>query len=53
METSSGDAQKRGASQSGISQEERNSSKRETKEQNQLLFYIYDDGSIEKKIIIE
>ena len=26
---------------------------RETKEINQLLFYIYDDGTVEKKIIIE
>jgi hypothetical protein len=26
---------------------------RETKQTNQLLFYIYDDGSVEKKIIIE
>jgi hypothetical protein len=26
---------------------------RESKQTNQLLFYIYDDGTIEKKIIIE
>jgi hypothetical protein len=26
---------------------------RETKQTNQLLFYIYDDGSVEKKVIIE
>ena len=26
---------------------------RETKQTNQPLFYIYDDGTIEKKIIIE
>ena len=26
---------------------------RETKQTNQLLFYIYDDGSVEKKIMIE
>ena len=26
---------------------------RETKQTNQLLFYIYDDGTVEKKIIIE
>ena len=26
---------------------------RETKEKNQLLFYIYDDGTVEKRITIE
>jgi len=26
---------------------------RETKEKNQLLFYIYDDGTVEKRIVIE
>ena len=26
---------------------------RETKKSNQLLFYIYDDGTVEKRIIIE
>ena len=26
---------------------------RETKETNQPLFYIYDDGTVEKRIIIE
>jgi len=26
---------------------------RETKQTNQPLFYIYDDGTVEKKIIIE
>ena len=26
---------------------------RETKQTNQLLFYIYDDGTVEKKLIIE
>ena len=26
---------------------------RETKETNQLLFYIYDDGTVEKRIILE
>ena len=26
---------------------------RETKATNQLLFYIYDDGTVEKKIVIE
>jgi hypothetical protein len=26
---------------------------RETNQTNQLLFYIYDDGTVEKKVIIE
>jgi hypothetical protein len=26
---------------------------RETKQTNQLLFYIYDDGTVEKRIVIE
>jgi len=26
---------------------------RETKETNQPLFYIYDDGTVEKRIVIE
>ena len=26
---------------------------RETKKSNQILFYIYDDGTVEKKLVIE
>ena len=26
---------------------------RETKQKNQLLLYLYDDGSVEKKVVLE